>query len=187
MKYLIAGLGNIGPEYAFTRHNIGFLAADALAAAHNTTFSSERYAARALARIKGRIVYIIKPSTYMNLSGKALKYWLDKENIPLENLLVIVDDLALPFGTIRIKPKGSDAGHNGLSDIIERIGSQDFARMRFGIGSDYPKGKQSDYVLGQWSDDEQKILGQRIDTLVQATQSFVLQGLAPTMNAYNRK
>lgn len=146
MKYLIVGLGNIGAEYQETRHNMGFMILDAFAKASNIAFETKRYGDVAETRVKNKQLLLLKPSTYMNLSGNAVKYWMDKENIPLENVLVLVDDLALPLGTIRIKGKGSDAGHNGLKNIAQMLGSQNYARLRFGIGNDFPKGTQVDFV-----------------------------------------
>src|ERR1051326_5483352 len=155
-KFLFAGLGNIGEEYVDTRHNIGFKVVDALAKTAGVPFKADRLAAVAEIKFKGKILILIKPSTFMNLSGKAVNYWLQQEKIPLENLLVITDDLALPFGTLRLKGKGSDGGHNGLTSIIEHLGTAEFARLRFGIGNDFSKGKQSDHVLGNWSSEEEK-------------------------------
>ena len=187
MKYLIAGLGNVGAEYANTRHNIGFTILDAFAEASNITFKSDRLASVAQAKHKGRILVMIKPSTYMNLSGKAINYWLQQEKIPIENLLVITDDIALPFGTIRIRSKGGDGGHNGLTSIIETLATQEFARVRFGIGSDFAKGYQSDYVLGEWSDEQKKSLPERIKKSIEIVKSFATIGLQNTMNQYNNK
>lgn len=187
MKYLIAGLGNIGPEYYETRHNIGFMVADALARSGNVTFADGRYGATASLAVKGRKLILLKPSTYMNLSGNAVRYWLQKENIPLENLLVVVDDLALPFGTLRLKGKGSDAGHNGLKHIAATLGTQDYARLRFGIGNGFPRGGQIDYVLGQFDDQERQLLPERIETAADIVKSFCLAGLDFTMNHYNKK
>ena len=147
MKYLIVGLGNIGPEYQNTRHNIGFKVLDAFAKASNTVFEDMRYGAVATVKLKGRTLILLKPNTYMNLSGKAVSYWMQKEKIELSNLFVVVDDLALPFGTIRLRSKGSDGGHNGLKSINQLLGTQDYTRLRFGIGNEFPKGKQVDYVL----------------------------------------
>ena len=154
MKYLIVGLGNIGPEYQNTRHNIGFKVLDAFAKASNTVFEDMRYGAVATVKLKGRTLILLKPNTYMNLSGKAVSYWMQKEKIELSNLFVVVDDLALPFGTIRLRGKGSDGGHNGLKSINQLLGTQDYTRLRFGIGNEFPKGKQVDYVLGEWSSEE---------------------------------
>ena len=158
MKYLIVGLGNIGPEYQNTRHNIGFKVLDAFAKASNTVFEDMRYGAVATVKLKGRTLILLKPNTYMNLSGKAVSYWMQKEKIELSNLFVVVDDLALPFGTIRLRGKGSDGGHNGLKNINQLLGTQDYARLRFGIGNEFPKGKQVDYVLGEWSPEEEERL-----------------------------
>ncbi len=191
-KFLIAGLGNIGQEYANTRHNVGFLIADALAASlvkdENTThlFRNEKLASVCEAKYKSRILCIVKPSTYMNLSGKAVNYWLQFAKIPLENLLVVTDDLALPFGTLRLRKKGSDGGHNGLTDIISTLQTENFARLRFGIGSEFSKGRQADYVLGQWSEEEQKMLREKIDQSVQIIKSFVSIGPDRTMTEYNK-
>jgi PTH1 family peptidyl-tRNA hydrolase len=187
MKFLIAGLGNIGAEYSNTRHNIGFKVLDAFALASNTFFSSNRYGDIAEVKHKGRTFVLLKPSTYMNLSGKAISYWLKAEKIPLENLLVISDDIALPIGTLRLRTKGGDGGHNGLSSIIEVLGTQDFARLRFGIGGDFPKGFQVQYVLGEWTADEEKILPEKFLTANSIIQGFGTIGLERTMNQYNKK
>ena len=187
MKYLIIGLGNIGDEYADTRHNIGFIVADALALSLKTTFSSARYAAVAKAPLRGRSLTVIKPTTFMNLSGKAVRYWMQKEDVVPENILVVVDDLALPLGSLRMRKKGSDGGHNGLISIIETIGTADFPRIRFGIGNDFAKGYQVDYVLGRWDTEEEKVLLPRIGTAVDMIKSFVLVGPDRTMNAFNKK
>jgi len=187
MRFLIVGLGNIGDEYADTRHNIGFAVADALAANFKATFESGRLASVARMTIKGRTLVVIKPTTYMNLSGKAVRYWMQKEDIPAENILVIVDDLALPLGALRLKPKGSDGGHNGLISIIETIETMEFARLRIGIGNDFAKGYQVDYVLGRWSPEEVKTLIPRIDITVELVKSFVLAGCARTMNDFNKR
>jgi len=187
MKYLIAGLGNIGPDYVHTRHNIGFDVADALAKSLATDFSSGKKVWIAEGKLKGRQVYIIKPTTYMNLSGEAIRYWLQELKIPKENLLVVTDDLALPFGTLRMKPSGGAAGHNGLTNIIECLQTEQFARLRFGIGNNYPKGKQVDYVLGHWTTSESVDLLPRVETAVEMIKSFVSAGLALTMNTYNNK
>lgn len=187
MKYLIAGLGNIGDEYANTRHNIGFIVADALAQAGKATFKPDRYADMAKMKFKARTFVIIKPSTYMNLSGKAIKYWLDKEKIPVENSLVILDDLALPTGVLRLRAKGGDGGHNGLISIIETLGTQNFPRLRIGIGDEFAQGYQVDYVLGKWTKKEETILIPKITTAVDIVKSFSTIGLARTMNVYNTK
>ncbi len=187
MKYLIVGLGNIGDEYADTRHNIGFIAADALALDFKSAFTVGRLASVARMSLKGRTLVVIKPSTYMNLSGKSVRYWMQKEDIPKENLLVMVDDLALPLGTLRLKQKGSDGGHNGLISIIETIETSEFSRLRIGIGSDFAKGYQVDYVLGRWTADETKALIPRIETTVELVKSFVLIGAERTMNGFNKR
>lgn len=185
MKYLIAGLGNIGDEYANTRHNIGFTVADALAG--DAKFRQDRHAFVAETKFKGRVFIIIKPTTYMNLSGKAVQYWLQAEKIPLENLMVITDDIALPFGTIRIKAKGSDGGHNGLKHIQEILGTGEYPRLRFGVGNEFSKGKQSDYVLGKWNADEQKALEERIAKCCEAVRAFTTIGIGLAMTNYNGK
>ena len=187
MKYLIVGLGNIGDEYADTRHNIGFTVVDALALNFKAAFSVGRLASTARMSLKGRTLVVIKPTTYMNLSGKAVRYWMQKEDIPKENLLVIVDDLALPLGALRLKTKGSDGGHNGLISIIETIETSEFTRLRIGIGNDFAKGYQVDYVLGQWSTEETKVLIPRIETTIELIKSFVLIGTERTMNFFNKK
>lgn len=187
MKYLIVGLGNIGEEYKNTRHNIGFDIADAIAEKTKTSFQSGRYGNLATAKIKGRQVYILKPSTYMNLSGNAVRYWMQKESIPIENLLIIADDIALPLGKIRLRMKGSDAGHNGLKHIIEVLGTDNFSRLRFGIGDDFPKGFQVDFVLGNWSSEERSTINARLTTCVDAIQCFVMLGIQKAMNEFNNK
>ena len=187
MKYLITGLGNIGEEYRNTRHNIGFTVLDALAKASNLVFTDGRYGATATLSLKGRQLILLKPSTYMNLSGNAVRYWMQKENIPLENVLIVVDDLALPFGTLRLKGKGSDAGHNGLKNIAELLGREDWARMRFGIGGNFARGGQVDYVLGHWTDEERAAMPERLKLFSDAALSFVAVGPDLTMNAFNKK
>jgi PTH1 family peptidyl-tRNA hydrolase len=187
MKYLIVGLGNIGDEYADTRHNIGFSVADALAVNFKSTFEVGRLASVARMSLKGRTLVTIKPSTYMNLSGKAVRYWMQKEDIPKENILVIVDDLALPLGALRLKSKGSDGGHNGLISINETIETTDYSRLRIGIGNDFAKGYQVDYVLGRWSAEETKVLIPRIEITVELIKSFVLIGTERTMNFFNKR
>ncbi len=187
MKYLIVGLGNIGDEYRGTRHNIGFRILDAFAEASNISFKTERYGDIAEMRLKNKLLVLLKPSTYMNLSGNAVRYWQQKENIPLENILVLVDDLALPFGAIRIKPSGSDAGHNGLKNIAQMLGTQNYARLRFGIGNDFPRGCQIDYVLGHFTLDQRQQLPVRVDLAVDAIKDYVLQGLQKAMCDYNNK
>lgn len=186
MKYLIVGLGNIGPEYADTRHNIGFMVADELARQAKATFANLRLSYYTEFSHKGRKVYVIKPTTYMNLSGKAVNYWMQELKIPVENVLVIVDDLALPFGTLRIKPKGSAAGHNGLKSIESVVGGVNYARLRFGISDDYPKGRQVDYVLSGFDEDEQPDLPALIDRSVEMILSFVSVGAELTMTRFNK-
>lgn len=187
MKYLIVGLGNIGSEYQDTRHNIGFNVLDALAKASNTSFQEKRYGAVCEIKIKGRTVVLLKPNTYMNLSGKAVRYWMQQEQIGLEELLVVVDDLALPFGTVRMRGKGSDGGHNGLKSINELIGTNNYARLRFGIGSNFSKGKQVDYVLGKWDEEEQLGLEKLLPFCCDYMIGFVLMGCNKAMNIYNGK
>lgn len=184
-KYLIAGLGNIGAEYAFTRHNIGFDVLDHLADASSISFSSTRYADKTELKVKNKQLILIKPTTYMNLSGKAVNYWLQAEKIPLSNLLVIVDDLAIPFGSIRIKAKGSDGGHNGLKSINQVLGRQDYARLRFGIGNGFNKGQQVNFVLGKWTEEEKYDLKPRIKEASEAIKTFCLAGVQIAMNQYN--
>jgi peptidyl-tRNA hydrolase, PTH1 family len=187
MKYLIAGLGNIGDEYSNTRHNIGFIIADAIAQAFKATFSTGRYASVAEFSYKGRQMVLIKPNTYMNLSGKAVRYWLTKEKIVPENCLVIVDDLALPLGTLRLRKQGSDGGHNGLISIIEELGTTAFPRLRVGIGNDFAKGYQVEYVLSRWTSEEEKILIPKVEKTVDLVKSFVTIGTERTMNLFNTK
>lgn len=187
MKYLIVGLGNIGPQYQDTRHNIGFTILDAFARASNVFFADNRYGATCELKLKGRTLILLKPSTFMNLSGMAVRYWMNKEKIELENLLVIVDDIALPFGTLRLKPRGSDAGHNGLRNIQDILGHDNYSRLRFGIGSDFPRGGQVDYVLGTWTEEETEGLPPRVDKAIEIIKSFCLAGLQTTMNQYNNK
>lgn len=187
MKYLIAGLGNIGAEYKNTRHNIGFQILDALAGASNILFEDKRYGFVGDYKFKARTFILLKPTTYMNLSGRAVSYWLQKEDIPIENLLVLVDDLALPFGTLRLKAKGSAGGHNGLENINQVLGRNDYARLRFGIGDNFHKGFQVDYVLGEWNAEEKKELPGKIDNCIEIIQSFGTIGVERTMNSYNKK
>lgn len=187
MKYLIVGLGNIGNEYQNTRHNIGFKVLDAFVEASNTSFSTQRYGDIAQVRVKNKILVLLKPSTYMNLSGEAVRYWMNKENIPLENILVVVDDIALPFGAIRIKGKGSDGGHNGLKNIANLLGTQNYARIRFGLGNDFPKGAQIDYVLGNFTEEQTKAMPDRLKVAIDAIKAFCLSGLTYAMNNYSNK
>lgn len=186
MKYLIAGLGNIGDGYKDTRHNIGFTVLDALAKASNTSFTDKRYGAVCSMKYRGRDIILLKPSTFMNLSGNAVSYWLRKENIPVENLLVIVDDLALPLGSIRMRPKGSDGGHNGLAHINTVLGTNEFSRIRVGIGKNFRKGAQVDYVLGTWTQEEMDMLRERIDIVAEMIRSFAFVGTELTMTAFNK-
>ena len=187
MKYLIVGLGNIGAEYADTRHNIGFRVLDALAEASNVSFTAGRYGSTATLRYRGRTVILLKPSTYMNLSGKAVRYWLEQENIPIENLLVISDDIALPFGELRMRKKGSAGGHNGLKNIQQLLGTQEYSRLRFGIGSNFPRGGQINYVLGKFPPEELQEMPEKIKRAVEIIKSFCLAGVQNTMNQYNNK
>jgi PTH1 family peptidyl-tRNA hydrolase len=186
-KFLIVGLGNIGAEYVNTRHNIGFKVLDYFARKESTSFQTAKLGDTAEFKIKGRTLILLKPNTYMNLSGKAVKYWMEKENIPIENLLVITDDLNLAFGTIRIKTKGSDGGHNGLKNIQLLLNTSEYPRFRFGISDEFKKGKQIDYVLGEWNDDEKAKLPERLELASEIISSFALAGLSETMNIYNGK
>ena len=187
MKYLIVGLGNIGSEYQDTRHNIGFTILDAFAKASNVFFTENRYGATCEVKLKGRTLILLKPSTFMNLSGNALRYWMQKEKIEIQNVLVIVDDLALPFGTLRLKPQGSDAGHNGLKNIQEILGHNNYARLRFGIGNDFAKGRQVEYVLGKWTDEQAAAIPERAERCASIIQSFYLAGMELTMTQFNGK
>ncbi|OCB75346.1 aminoacyl-tRNA hydrolase [Flavobacterium crassostreae] len=186
-KFLIVGLGNIGAEYVNTRHNIGFKVLDHLSKKEGLTFETAKLGALATYKFKGKTLLLLKPNTYMNLSGKAVQYWMDKENIPLENLFVITDDLNLSFGTIRIKPKGSDGGHNGLKNIQLVLQTNQYSRFRFGISDEFKKGKQIDYVLGEWDPSEKEKLPERLDIAAQIIQSFATAGLENTMTTYNGK
>ncbi|PHS54424.1 MAG: aminoacyl-tRNA hydrolase [Lutibacter sp.] len=185
-KFLIVGLGNKGEKYNNTRHNIGFEVVDELALKEGITFETEKLGSTAKFRFKGRTFILLKPSTFMNLSGKAVKYWLTKEKIPLENLLIICDDLNLPFGSIRVKAKGSDGGHNGLKDINAVLQTQKYARFRFGVGAEFSKGRQSDFVLGEWSSDQKELLQDRLAIASKLIKSFGTAGLNNTMNTFNR-
>jgi len=186
-KFLIVGLGNIGAEYVNTRHNIGFKVLDYFAKKESISFESVKLGERAEYKIKGRTIVFIKPNTYMNLSGKAVQYWLDKENINKEHLLVITDDLNLSFGSIRIKPKGSDGGHNGLKNIQLILNTTDYPRFRFGISDAFKKGQQVDYVLGEWDDEEKEKLKERLEVSLEIIKSFALAGINTTMNQFNGK
>jgi PTH1 family peptidyl-tRNA hydrolase len=185
VKYLVVGLGNIGAEYKNTRHNIGFTVLDALAEASSIFFSPARFGDLATLKHKGRTLILVKPNTFMNLSGKAVAYWLNQEKIPLENLLIITDDLALPFGKLRLRGKGSDGGHNGLKSINQLLNTNQYARLRFGIGDEFSKGKQVNYVLGQWSSEEKETLNERVELAKDCILSFCFAGLQNTMTKYN--
>jgi PTH1 family peptidyl-tRNA hydrolase len=186
MKYLIVGLGNIGEGYKDTRHNIGFTVLDAMAMASNISFTDKRYGAICELRYKGRDLILLKPSTYMNLSGNAVSYWLKKENIPLENMLIIVDDIALPPGSIRMRSKGSDGGHNGLAHISSILGTNEYPRIRVGIGNSFHKGAQVDFVLGKWDPEEKKFMDGRISIVIDMIKSFAFAGVELTMTAFNK-
>ncbi|OWY20265.1 aminoacyl-tRNA hydrolase [Sphingobacteriales bacterium UPWRP_1] len=185
LNFLIAGLGNVGVQYDHTRHNIGFDVLDFLAKQHNAAFTSDRLAAKAQIRIKGRTLHLIKPGTYMNLSGKAVRYWMQATKTTEQQLLVVLDDLALPFGKLRLRGKGSDGGHNGLKSIDELLGNNNYARLRFGIGSNYAKGKQADFVLSPWSDEEKIALPQYLEKAADTIVCFALEGLERAMNKFN--
>lgn len=185
MKYLIIGLGNPGAKYENTRHNIGFRVCEAIAKEKEATFKTDRYADLATLKHKGRVLILVKPNTFMNLSGQAVKYWMEKEKVSLENIVVILDDIALPFGKIRLKGKGSDGGHNGLKSIQTLINTTNYARLRFGVGSDFKPGQQADYVLGNWNDEEAKELPERIEAAKACLLDFVSIGLSLTMTKHN--
>ena len=187
MKFLIIGLGNIGVEYAHTRHNIGFDVVNAFVQKHGGTFKNDRLAFVAEVKLKGRQCICICPTTYMNLSGRAVKYWMDKKNISIENILVVVDDIALPLSKLRLRPGGSDAGHNGLKSIQESLGSVNYPKLRFGIGNNYPKGRQVDFVLGKWTQEEEPLASLKIEKAVEAIESFVTNGITLTMSEINNK
>jgi peptidyl-tRNA hydrolase, PTH1 family len=187
MKFLIVGLGNVGNEYAHTRHNIGFDINFAFLQKHGAQFHTDRLVYLSEVKWKGKTIVCICPTTYMNLSGKAVKYWMDKEKISLENILVIVDEVALPLDSIRLKPSGSDGGHNGLKSIQEHLGTKDYPRLRFGIGNDFPKGFQSDFVLGKWRKEEEPLVKLKVEKSVEAIEMFVTQGITFAMNTINNK
>ena len=187
MKYLVVGLGNIGSEYAHTRHNIGFDILDALSGASNISFKDKRYGFVAEYKYKARTYWLLKPSTYVNLSGNAVRYWLNKLKLTTEQLLVVVDDIALPYGTLRLRAKGGDAGHNGLAHINTILGSSNYARLRFGVGNDFHPGQQVDYVLGKWEGEEAEKLPERMEMAGDIIKSFGAIGLQRTMNEYNNK
>ncbi|TXG36967.1 aminoacyl-tRNA hydrolase [Seonamhaeicola maritimus] len=186
-KFLIVGLGNIGEKYENTRHNIGFKILDYFAKKEGLTFETQKLGDLSNYKLKGRTFVFLKPSTYMNLSGKAVLYWLTKEKIPLENLLVLTDDLNLPFGSIRLKTKGSDGGHNGLKDIQDKLNTTKYNRFRFGISDEFSKGRQVDYVLGEWNEEENEKLSERLDKSIELIKSFALAGINHTMNTFNGK
>lgn len=187
MNFLIVGLGNIGSEYAQTRHNIGFRVLDALAKASNLVFEDKRYGAVTTLKVKNQTLTLLKPSTYMNLSGNAVRHWMNEKKIPLENILVVVDDLSLPFGQLRMRPGGSEAGHNGLKHISSVLGTQQYARLRFGIGNDFPRGGQVDFVLGEFTDEDLKTMDERLELAGEMVKSFALSGIQFTMNHFNKK
>lgn len=187
MNFLIVGLGNIGNEYAQTRHNIGFRVLDALAKASNLVFEDKRYGAVTTLKVKNQTLTLLKPSTYMNLSGNAVRYWMNEKKIPLENILVVVDDLSLPFGQLRMRPGGSEAGHNGLKHISSVLGTQQYARLRFGIGNDFPRGGQVDFVLGEFTEEDLKTMDERLELAGEMVKSFALSGIQFTMNHFNKK
>lgn len=187
MKFLIAGLGNTGQEYAHTRHNIGFDVVNAFVHKHGGHFRTDRHAYSASVKWKSRTFVCICPTTFMNLSGKAVKYWLDKEKISLEHTLVILDDLALPLSKLRMRPAGSSAGHNGLKSLEAELGTTGYPRLRFGIGNDYPKGMQSDFVLGKWTSTEEPLVKLKIEKAVEAIETFAVQGITAAMNQVNNK
>jgi peptidyl-tRNA hydrolase, PTH1 family len=186
MKYLIVGLGNIGEGYKDTRHNIGFIVLDAMAMASNISFTDKRYGAICQLRHKGRDLILLKPSTYMNLSGNSVDYWMKKENIPIENLLVIVDDIAIPLGSIRLRSKGSDGGHNGLAHISATLATNEYSRIRIGIGNSFRKGDQIGFVLGKWDPEEKKFMEERTSIAIDMIKSFAFAGIELTMTAFNK-
>lgn len=186
-KFLVVGLGNIGPKYHNTRHNIGFRILDALASEEDLTFETQKLGDLTTFKLKGRTIILLKPNTYMNLSGKAVRYWMEKEKIPMENLLVITDDINIPYGTIRLKAKGSSGGHNGLKDIEAQLNTSAYNRFRFGVGAEFSKGRQVDYVLGEWNEEEEKDMQQRLKKSTELIRSFVTAGLSITMNTFNGK
>ena len=187
MKFLLVGLGNVGNEYAHTRHNIGFDVVNAFVQKYKGSFRADRLAFVSEIKLKGKTLVCICPSTFMNLSGRAVKYWMDKEKIPLENMLVVVDDIALPTDKLRLRPGGRDAGHNGLKSLQEILGTSDYPKLRFGIGNDYPKGHQSDFVLGKWKKEEEPLTKLKIEKAVEAIETFALQGITAAMNQVNNQ
>ncbi|MES1215380.1 MAG: aminoacyl-tRNA hydrolase [Bacteroidota bacterium] len=187
MKFLIVGLGNAGDEYSHTRHNIGFDIVNAFVKKHESNFRADRLAFVAEVRFKGKIFICILPTTFMNLSGKAVKYWMTKEKISLEHILVVVDDIALPLSKLRLKPGGSDAGHNGLKSIHEHLDTKEYPKLRFGIGNDYPRGQQSEFVLGKWKKEEESLVKLKIEMAIEAIERFAMQGITAVMNDINNK
>lgn len=187
MNHLIVGLGNIGPEYAETRHNIGFRVVDALAREAGVSFEDKRYGFVATLKVKNQTLILLKPSTYMNLSGNAVRYWMNEKKIALENVLIVVDDLALPFGALRMKPGGSEAGHNGLRHITQVLGTQQYARLRFGIGNDFPRGGQVDFVLGEFTEEDLKQMDERLKVACEMVKTYALSGIQFTMNYFNKR
>lgn len=185
-RFLVVCLGNIGPDYEGTRHNAGFMVGDAIADEAGAFFKSCRYGDMAVVKVKNCEMMLLKPSTFMNLSGVAVRFWMNKEKLPLENLLVIVDDISLPFGVIRIRERGSDAGHNGLKNIAEQLGTQNYARLKFGVGNNFPKGGQVDFVLGEFPPEEKKELPEKLKRAVDAVKAFCLSGASFAMNHYNK-
>ncbi len=186
MKYLVVGLGNIGSEYEFTRHNIGFMIIDHIAKGLTVSFEDRRYGYVGKCRVKNAEMILLKPTTYMNLSGNAVRYWLQKENIPIERLIVVCDDISLPLGKIRIRPQGSDGGHNGLKHIASVIGSQQYVRLKFGVGNNFSKGNQIEYVLGKFDEDELTAISSRLEIAADAVKTFCLSGVTIAMNQYNK-
>lgn len=186
-KFLVAGLGNIGPKYHNTRHNIGFMILDALAKEEDLTFETNKLGDLTTYKYKGRTIILLKPNTYMNLSGKAVRYWLEKEKVPLENLLVVTDDINLSFGVIRVKTKGSSGGHNGLKDIEAQLQTSKYCRFRFGVGDEFGKGRQVDYVLGEWKTEEGAAMPERLEKGIALIKSFATAGTSNTMNSFNGK
>jgi peptidyl-tRNA hydrolase, PTH1 family len=186
-RFLIAGLGNIGLEYAHTRHNIGFDVVDAFVAKHHGSFKNERLADVAVLQIKGRDITVIKPTTYVNLSGRAVRYWIDNKKVPLNQVLVVVDEIALPQSKLRLRPSGSDAGHNGLRSIQDTLGTVDYPKLRFGIGNNYPKGMQVEYVLGKWTKEEVPLVLHKIEKSVEVIENFIFTGIERTMTDVNKK
>lgn len=185
MAFLIVGLGNVGPQYAKTRHNVGFMIVETLALRHNAMWSENRYGSTANVRIKNQTATLLRPNTLMNLSGNAVKYWMQKEKIELPNLLIAVDDLAIPFGAIRLRPSGAPGSHNGLKNICEQLGTEQYARLRFGLGDDFERGRQIDYVLGKFTQEQETLLPELLDNATDAIEKYILEGIQSAMNAFN--